>query len=298
MARSLIGQKAMEAAFDETRRQFLTMSDALSLGVFRSTWGRKATLVEANPAMRGILQLAPTADMAASDWLDKIIDTDERSALVDRLNKDKVVQDYRVGLWRADGTRTDISLFAVLVDDESGQPRFCDGIVEDITKQTKGEHEREALIAQLQTSLFYLREPVTRAVSPAVSVDMTETVRRAAALMTKSRAGAVFVMGPDNDVVGIVTDFDFRVRVVAENLDLGTSVRAIMTAPVDSISEDAPVYEALLKMRERNVEHLAVTRRVGRYHRRSSAPGSCPVPGIILGNHHRLDQAGDLARAD
>ena len=71
IARSLIGQKAMEAAFDETRRQFLTMSDALSLGVFRSTWGRKATLVEANPAMRGILQLPPAADLASADWLER-----------------------------------------------------------------------------------------------------------------------------------------------------------------------------------------------------------------------------------
>jgi PAS domain S-box-containing protein len=263
IARSLIGQKAMEAAFEETRRQFLTMSDALSLGVFRSDWGRKATLVEANPAMRGILQLAPAAELAAADWLEKIIDADERSALVDRLNKDRVVQDYRVGLWRADGTRTDISLFAVLVDDDKGQPRFCDGIVEDITRQTRGEHEREALIAQLQTSLFYLREPVTRAVSPAVSVDMSETVRKAAALMTKSRAGAVFVMGPENDLVGIVTDFDFRVRVVAGNLDLATAVSTIMTAPVDSILEQAPVYEALLKMRERTVEHLAVRDEAG-----------------------------------
>jgi PAS domain S-box-containing protein len=258
IARSLIGQKAMEAAFDETRRQFLTMSDALSLGVFRSAWGRKATLVEANPAMRSILQLTPAADLASADWLEKIIDADERSALVDRLNKDKVVQDYRVGLWRTDGSRTDISLFAVLVEDENGQPRFCDGIVEDVTRQTRGEHERDALIAQLQTSLFYLREPVTRAVSPAASVDMSETVRKAAALMTKSRAGAVFVTGFDGDLVGIVTDFDFRVRVVAGDLDHNTPVQTIMTAPVDSIVEQAPMYEALLKMRERNVEHLAV----------------------------------------
>jgi PAS domain S-box-containing protein len=264
IVRSIAGQKAMEAALDETRRHFRTMTDALNLGVFRSAWGRKANLLEANPAMRGILQIPPKADVATSDWLDKIIEADERNALVDRLNKDKVVQDYRVGLWREDGGRTDVSLFAVLVDDENGRPQYCDGIAEDITKQTRGEHEREALIAQLQTSLFYLREPVTRAVSPAISLDMTETVRRAAALMTKNRTGAVFVTGPDGDVMGIVTDNDFRERVVATNLDYNTSLRNIMTAPVDSVSVDAPVYEALLRMQERNVEHLAVRDDSGR----------------------------------
>jgi PAS domain S-box-containing protein len=264
VVRSMAAQKAMETAFDETRRQFRTMSDALNLGVFRSAWGRKATLLEANPAMRSILQLSPKADLPNTDWLEKIIDPDERSALVDRLNKDKVVQDYRLGLWREDGGRTDVLLFALLIDDDNGRPRFCDGIVEDITKQTRGEHEREALIAQLQTSLFYLREPVTRAVSPAITLDMGETVRRAAALMTKSRSGAVIVTGPDGDVMGIVTDNDFRERVVAANLDYGAPLRTIMTAPVDSISIEAPVYEALLRMQERNVEHLAVRDDSGR----------------------------------
>ena len=58
IVRGTAAQKAMQTAFEESRRQFLTMSDALDLGVFRSTWGKRATLLEANPAMRKILQLA------------------------------------------------------------------------------------------------------------------------------------------------------------------------------------------------------------------------------------------------
>ena len=258
IVRSLAAQKAMEAAFDETRRQFRTMSDALNLGVFRSTWGKRATLLEANPAMRGILQIPASADLGGFDWLEKIVDPEERRALTDRLTKDGVVQDYRVGLWRENGDRTEVSLFAILVEDEKGQPRFCDGIVEDITKQTRGEQEREALISQLQTSLFYLREPIERAVSRALSLDMGDTVRRAATLMTKNGAGAILVTGPDGTLMGIVTDHDFRERVVASGLGDDAPLRTIMTAPVESISSDSPVYEALLRMQERNVEYLAV----------------------------------------
>ena len=258
IVRSTAAQKAMQAAFEESRRQFLTMSDALDLGVFRSTWGKRATLLEANPAMLNILQISPPEDLGASDWLEKIVDPEERNALIDRLNKDKVVQDYRVGLWREDGARTEISLFAVLVDDDKGHPQYCDGIVEDVTRQTRGEHERDALIAQLQTSLFYLREPINRTVKPALSLDMGETIRRAASLMTKSGASAVFVNGPDGELMGIVTDHDFRERVVAAGLEPDTALRTIMTAPVDSISPDSLVYEALLQMQQRGVENLAV----------------------------------------
>ena len=42
-----------------------------------------------------------------------------------------------------------------------------------------------------------------------------------------------------------------------------------MTAPVDSIPADAPVYEALLRMQERDVDHLAVLDDSGKLHGRS-----------------------------
>ncbi len=266
IARSLSGQKAMAAALDETRRQFRNMSDVLSLGMFRSTWGRKAGLIDVNPAMRNILRLPPSVDLVGTDWLERIVDNEEREALISRLNRDKVVQDYRLGLRSHDGGRTDVSLFAVLIEDESGQVIFCDGIIEDITKQRRGEEEREALIAQLQTSLFFLQEPLSQSISPALSLDMDQPISRAAMLMTKNNAGAVFVTGPsgDGELIGIVTDHDFRERVVAQGVATDATLRSIMTAPVATIGIHAPIYEALLHMQERNVDYLAVIDETGR----------------------------------
>jgi PAS domain S-box-containing protein len=263
IARSLGGQKAMEAALEETRRRFSVMADTISLGVFRSTWGRKPALVDANPAMRSILGLPPGADLIGVDWLERIIDADERGALIARLNKDRSVEDYHLGLRREDGTRADVSLFAMLIEGEGGRPLHCDGLLEDITERRKGEKEREALIAQLQTSLFFLQEPITHAVTPAVTVDRNQSISRAAALMTKKRAGAVFVTDSDGAVMGIATDHDFRERVVANGLDNESPVRAIMTAPVASIPAEALVYEALLRTQESQVDHLAVLDEAG-----------------------------------
>ena len=258
IARSLSGQKAMEAALDDTRRQFGTMSDAIGLGVFRSAWGRRGTLLEANPAMRRILRLPLSVELSSIDWLDRIVDSEQREALVDRLNADKAIQDFPLGLRREDGGRAEVALYAVLVSGEDEQPLYCDGIVEDVTKKRRGVEEREALIAQLQTSLYFLQEPITKAVTPAVSVDMSETITRAATLMTKNRAGAVFVNAPDGELMGIATDHDFRARVVAEGISPDAPVRSIMTAPVASISSGAPIYDALLRMQARNIDHLAV----------------------------------------
>ena len=82
LVKSLASQKSMQTALEDTRKQFKTMSDALTLGVFRSTWGKKASLLEVNPAMRTILGLPVAADLTGSDWLDRIVDPDQRAALV------------------------------------------------------------------------------------------------------------------------------------------------------------------------------------------------------------------------
>ena len=264
LVKSLASQKAMHSALEDTRNQFKTMSDALTLGVFRSTWGKKASLLEVNPAMRSIVGLPVAADMSGSDWLDRIIDPEQRSALAATLTRDKAVQNYHLSLRREDGGRAEVSLFAVLVDGESGQPVYVDGILEDISRQRKTEEERESLIARLQTSLFFLREPITQAISPALSVGMNETVVRTASLMKKSGATAAFITSPEGDLTGIATDRDFRERVVSEALDPQSPIRSIMSAPVATIIASAPIYEALLRMQERDVDHLAVMDSAGR----------------------------------
>jgi len=301
LVRSLVSQKALGAALDETRHQFKTMSDALSLGVFRSTWGRKAALIELNPAMRSILGLPVAADLIGADWLERIIDPEQRSALVATLGRDKAVQNYHLGLRREDGARAEVSLFAVLVEGEGSQPAYLDGIFEDISGQRKTEEEREALISQLQTSLFFLREPITQAVSPALSVDLNETVARAATLMKKNRTTAVFVTGPDGIVMGIATDHDFRERVVSEGLDPNSPVRSVMSAPVASISVNAPVYEALLRMQERDVQHLAVMdgagKLVGTVHLRDLARYQQSSSVIVTDSIRRARSCADIVEA-
>jgi PAS domain S-box-containing protein len=301
MIRSLSSQKAIETALEDTRRQFKSMSDALTLGVFRSNWGRRASIVEANSAMRSIVGLPVSTDMTGMDWLDRIIDAEQRTALVATLNRDREVQNYHLGLQREDGGRADVSLFAVLVQSPDGQLTYVDGILEDISKQRKNEEEREALIAQLQTSLFFLREPITQAVSPVLSIDMNETVARAATLMNKNRTTAIFVTGPEDTLMGIATDHDFRERVVSEGLDPNSPVRTVMSAPVASISLNAPVYEALLRMQERDVQHLAVLdaagKLVGAVHLRDLARYQQSSSVIITDSIRRARSCHDIMEA-
>ncbi len=93
---------------------------------------------------------------------------------------------------------------------------------------------------------------------PPLFVSPAATVAEAAQLMSKAWAGSVLVK---DDPPGIVTDRDFRVRVLAEGLGPNTPVHLIMSRPVKTMPVETPVYAALLFMLEENIHHLALTQK-------------------------------------
>ena len=76
--------------------------------------------------------------------------------------------------------------------------------------------------------------------------------------MTARKVTAALVASENATIIGIVTDHDLRARVLAENIDLSAPIHTIMSAPLTKISEHALIYEALMRMEEQGVRHLAV----------------------------------------
>ena len=90
-----------------------------------------------------------------------------------------------------------------------------------------------------------------------ISVDASMTVNEAAKMMEDAKVGAVIVM-EDNTPVGIVTDKDFAVKVVAHAYNVSTPVKQIMSTPLLSINSDESVRTAADLMHERGVRKLPV----------------------------------------
>lgn len=89
-------------------------------------------------------------------------------------------------------------------------------------------------------------------------VSPRDTVRQAARLMRDKKIAAVLVMELDR-LVGIVTERDMTVRVVAAGLDTETTpVREIMTADPDTLAPTDTASDAIRMMRSRNYRHLPV----------------------------------------
>ena len=92
---------------------------------------------------------------------------------------------------------------------------------------------------------------------PAVWVDADATAGHAARRMREESASCVLVRG---DPPGIVTDRDFRNRVLAEGLGPEARVAAVATPSPRTVRSNARVYEAWAALLDAGVHHLPVVR--------------------------------------
>ena len=100
-----------------------------------------------------------------------------------------------------------------------------------------------------------------------VTIHRNATAEDAAQAMRASHIGNVVVVDPADTrkPVGIITDRDIAVKVVAEGLaPAETTVGAVMSAPVVSLREDDGFIEALDKMSAGGVRRAPVLDRDGR----------------------------------
>jgi IMP dehydrogenase len=88
-----------------------------------------------------------------------------------------------------------------------------------------------------------------------LSVTPHQTVGHVRDLMTRHRVQALPVVGPEGDLLGIVTATDI-LRATKET----TPVSRIMTREVTTIPEYAEVSKAARAMRNKRIHHLVVTR--------------------------------------
>jgi CBS domain-containing protein len=110
--------------------------------------------------------------------------------------------------------------------------------------------------SQVATFQADLSAPVSQLVRRrVVRVPAEATVGQAARLMRDLKVSSVVVQ---TDPEGIVTDRDFRNRVLAEGLGPDVPVIQVFTQGLKTVPADAPIYEAWAMLIESGVHHLPV----------------------------------------
>ncbi len=266
-------QKQVDGELGASQKKFEHLTANISIGVFRTTFDDNEVFVEANPATAHILGVKSTEKLFEKKIKDLFTNSSQYQLFKQTLRSKNTVKNMVVEHRHSDGNIATLSLTAVLVKNASGNLTYCDCFVEDITKRHKREQEREGLITELQASLLFQNEPIHRAYSVAIpTCTLSTTIELAARFMTHAGSSAILVKpDSDNDPIGIVTDNDIRERMIAGSISSKTPVSTIMSAPLIGISGDALIFEGIVKMLEKNVDHLLVRDPQGEYFKVISA---------------------------
>jgi PAS domain S-box-containing protein len=270
-ARDMSRHSALIAELGASRDRLRALTETVELGVFRIALDASGSFVELSGAGRRMLGWDDDAP-APTGMRDLLVDAGAYDHLLRRITAHRVIRAATHTVRRADGAPITVSLSAVLVEDEAEQstesasdhvPR-CDGIIEDVTEHHRIDLDREAMMAQLQTSLLFLNEPVRDSAQPLHMCPLDTTAEQAAALMARHATSAIGVGTPGENVVGIVTESDLCTRLLAPRASASLPVFRIMTSPVHDVSESTPICEAIARMREHGTRHLLLRNEEGR----------------------------------
>jgi CBS domain-containing protein len=95
---------------------------------------------------------------------------------------------------------------------------------------------------------------------PPATVELSANVLDAVQVMAEEGVGAVAVV-EKGAVKGIFTERDLMLRVVLRNRDTHkTRINEVMTAPVETATEETPANEALTHMLEKHLRHLPLVK--------------------------------------
>jgi CBS domain-containing protein len=214
-------------------------------------------ILEANPAATALLGRPPGEGGPRPGLADLFAEAEEFEVFRRELTGTSQVAS-RVTRLRGPSGPVAVALSAVLVRDEPGAEGYCDAVAEELGAGRAELSERDALIADLQTPLLSLNEPVRRFMRPLPACDYRTDLARAAAIMGQHRASALLVTGPGGEGIGLLADSDFCDRVVGRGLPVDRPVFEVMSAPLVAVAPTVLGYEATLLMREKGVGHLAV----------------------------------------
>ncbi len=94
---------------------------------------------------------------------------------------------------------------------------------------------------------------------PIIACTPGTTIREAARIMTAENVGSIIVRDDNERPLGILTDTDFRKRIVTGEVDIDSPVDDIMSSPVETVQRDLPVSSVIIRMMNRNIRHLCIT---------------------------------------
>lgn len=127
---------------------------------------------------------------------------------------------------------------------------FIDKSYDETRKKYTGIGESDRKLFTTQVIDLVRRKPIT--------ANCDTSIRAAAAEMVRQKISSTVVVDDSGKPLGMVTDRDFREKVVARGLDVDEPIQAIMSSSLVTVEADEVCFEALLRMMRHKIHHILV----------------------------------------
>ncbi|MGD1959053.1 MAG: DUF294 nucleotidyltransferase-like domain-containing protein [Fulvivirga sp.] len=150
-----------------------------------------------------------------------------------------------------------IALFKPLLEKQSSVAlSFAAGLA---GGQTLLSAETKSIPLQDSGSLLNWNRPLTPPERPLIAAAPEDPIQNVAMLMNEQNVGSVVICTGD-EIVGIVTDTDFRKKVGTGEVVLGSPVSKIMSKNVVTMPVGKPLSSYLLQMLKSKIRHICITK--------------------------------------
>jgi len=145
--------KNAQKSLMERERLFRSLTENVSIGVYRYVPGPNGKFIEANPAALSLFGYENKNEFLGLKADDLFVHEDERIRFDEKRRKDGFVKNVEITLKRKSGEHFIGSVSAVSVIDSDNNVRYYDGIIEDITQTKNAELEQQQSLSLLNATL-------------------------------------------------------------------------------------------------------------------------------------------------
>ena len=247
-------RQAAQQRLDEYRKQYEDFVNNLPIGCYRNTAGSEGHFVVSNPALAEMFGYDSVEEFMKQPAADQYVDPEQRKVFSDKLMSEGKVARYELKLKRKDGTIMFGQVTALAVRGESGQIKYFDGCMEDVTDKKNAEMELMAMNEKLTASNKQLEEFAYIA-----SHDLREPLRKISSFGAMLKKTATDKLDADEiENLDYMIDGSKRMQQMIEALlmysRLSTKQMKEETIDLNQIVEQLTKFELAVKIEETGSE--------------------------------------------
>jgi CBS domain-containing protein len=152
-------------------------------------------------------------------------------------------------------------IFKELVRNESVLSHFyLKSFSDNVVATAYTELRKNKLTRRSTEELLLFNTKAAELSKPLFSVSATTSIQECGVIMARQGIGSllVYVDEDPGSMIGIITDTDFRTKVIAEARDIREPVSSIMSSPLKTVPAGMLCFDVLLKMMTTSIHHLGV----------------------------------------